>query len=502
MFLRCPLIAALMLLAVASEGAESVVRSFGIALTVPKGVESRLLSSPVAHSSDSHDGKELYLPINLWRHSQTVALWQGGNIIIALAQIEYKVPPLTDVPQSAPLLRRQWRKFGRAPDKRELSEWLTAFSGMHLSPGRAPATDGKIKWQRFDAAGSNGQTGAAIFYGQGNYRGDARRFVLFVAGATAQQCDALVRSVRLTWKESRSAASQRSGRTPAHTERLAQARRSIAGLNGWYILETANYIFVTNQTNRNDIIRVQTDLESARSVFREYFPLPPGAKKNIGLVKIFNGRDEYLRYVGEGMKWSGGAWNSSVRELVVSPPSFEADARVKETILRNVCLHEGFHQYIFYYCAETSPAMWINEGCAQFFEYSFPRRRLIGDLPPNLEKHLAEAVANGPDDLERFIRLDHQEFYSEGERNQNYALAHALAYYLLRGAMAHGEHKYAAIPARYFASLRRTRDLNIALTTAFTGVDTKKLAARLKAFWSDKKQIEKAKRYRGTYRPR
>ena len=498
--IRFVLIGLPVLFSVALSGAESVVRSFGVALTMPNGVESRLLPSPVAHSSDSHDGKELYLPINLWRHAQSVALWQGGGITAVLGRIEYKVPTFTTVPQSAPLLRRQWRKFGKAPDKRELSAWLTAFAGMRLAPGKVPATDGKIKWQRFDGTGA--PVKAAVFYGQGNYRGEARNFVLLIFGANDRQCDGIVRSVRLTWKENGESTSQRKGRTPDHTERLEQARRSIAGLKGWYILETANYIFVTNQKNRNDITRVQTDLESARSVFREYFPLPRDAKKNIGVVKIFNGRDEYLRYVGESMKWSGGVWNPTVRELVVSPPSFEADARFREIVLRNVTLHEGFHQYIFYYCAETSPALWINEGCAQFFEYSYPRRRLIGDLPPGLEKHLAAAVARAPDDLARFIRLNHAEFYREGERDQNYALAHALAYYLLRGAPAHGEHKYASIPSRYFSSLRRTRDHNIALTTAFTGVDTRMLAARLKSFWKNKKQIEKAKLHRGAYRPR
>lgn len=497
---RFVLIGLLVLFSVRLSGSESVIRSAGFALTVPDGVESRPLKSPVAHSSDSHDGKELYRAQELWCHSQCIALWQGGGISIVLAEPVYKVPTFTTVPQSAHLLRRQWRKFTKAPDRRELAEWLKAFSGMPLTPGRVPAADGKIKWQRFDAVGAPMK--ASLFYGQGNYRGEARRFVLLVIGANDRQCDGIVRSVRLSWKETAAPAAQRKGRTPAHTERLEQARRSIAGLKGWYILETANYIFVTNQKNRNDITRVQTDLESARSVFREYFPLPRDAKKNIGVVKIFNDRDEYLRYVGEAMKWSGGAWNPAVRELMVSPPSFEADARIREIILRTVTLHEGFHQYIFYYCAETSPALWINEGCAQFFEYSYPRRRLIGDLPPGLEKHLAAAVARAPDDLARFIRLNHAEFYREGERDQNYALAHALAYYLLRGAPAHGEHKYASIPSRYFNSLRRTRDLNMALTTAFTGVDTRMLAARLKAFWSNKKQMEKAKLHRGAYRPR
>ena len=179
-------VAALVFFTAASGGAESVVRSVGLSLNVPRGVESRLISSPLAHSSDSHDGKELYLPINLWRHAQTVALWQGGNIIIALAQIEYKVPPLTTVPQSAPLLRRQWRKFTKAPDKSELNKWLLASSGMPLAPGKVPATDGKIKWQRFNSAG--GPMSTSVFYGQGNSRGEARRFVLLVGGANEQQC--------------------------------------------------------------------------------------------------------------------------------------------------------------------------------------------------------------------------------------------------------------------------------------------------------------------------
>ena len=281
-----------------------------------------------------------------------------------------------------------------------------------------------------------------------------------------------------------------------YAERLAQAQKSISGMRGWYIRETPNYIFATNQRNRSDMRRLQNDLELARELFKRYFP-PAAERCGVGVVKLFAERGEYLRYVGQNLQWTAGIWNSGVRELIVSPLGGKADDRIAEKHLREVALHEGFHQYIFYAANEIDPALWFNEGCAQFFETSQLRQGEAGVLDKNTESKLAGAAQAAGTDLKRFVSLDHKGFYSDGEREHNYALAHALCYYLLRGAPAMGESRFAAIPRRYIEALRRSRNLDAARSEAFKGIDTRELAAKLKAFWRDRQQIQRAKRYRG-----
>ena len=162
--------------------------------------------------------------------------------------------------------------------------------------------------------------------------------------------------------------------------------------------------------------------------------------------------------------------------------------------MRKVALHEGFHQYIFYVSGEVNPALWFNEGCAQFFENCSPRDGVIGTPDRQTATKLAAAVAQCRD-LEAFIRLSHTEFYAANTRTRNYALSYALCYYLLRGAPALGEKKFAAIPTRYIAELRRTRDLDKAREFAFAGIDMRELLVKLKKFWSDREQQARARGY-------
>ena len=295
---------------------------------------------------------------------------------------------------------------------------------------------------------------------------------------------------------SAAAASSESGAAvpDAYAERLLQAKKSIAGMRGWFIRETPNYIFLSNQRSHNDIRRLQGDLEAAREIFRRFFPAE-NDRVCVGVVKLFARREEYLGYVGPDLQWTGGLWNSGTRELLVSPLDPRIDEKIIEKRLREVTLHEGFHQYIFYAAREVGPALWFNEGCAQFFENSRPRQGEVGNLDRETQARLTRAALSAGNDLRPFLALDHAGFYAEKERERNYALAYALMYYLLRGAPANGEKAYAAIPGRYIAELRRTRSLKLAQQAAFTGVDTRELAAKLKRFWCDKQQLRRSRTY-------
>lgn len=476
-------------------GKEFSFPAAGIKIRAPAGAASQLLPSPTVYATKKSDGTALYRSSDLWRHLQTVAVWNGQGFSAELAQVMYPPLPGKEKLFSIADAKTTWRAYSAVPGDAELLRWAKSFFNTDAGRMTEIGGQGDFKWKRLE----NRDGRSALFFGSG---GDARNLQMFVFCIRWQGGDGGEKEWRRLAERCAVSAKKlevrNSGtgtaRSGTYAERLEQAQKSISGLRNWYIRETTNYIFVTNQRSRGDMRRLQTDLELAREIFQSYFPFP-GGRSGVGVVKLFAERGEYLHYVGDNLKWTAGVWMPAVRELVVSPLGVKADDKIVAQYMRNVALHEGFHQYIFYACNEVNPALWINEGCAQFFETSLPRQGEVGVLDKPTEAKLVRAAASG-NDLARFVSLDHKGFYADDEREHNYALAHALCYYLLRGAPALGEEKFSAIPGRYMSELRRTRDLDKAREHAFEGIDFALLEQKHKEFWRSKKLIMRAKHYR------
>ena len=62
--------------------------------------------------------------------------------------------------------------------------------------------------------------------------------------------------------------------------------------------------------------RLRREIERARNCFMSWFP-PQVRINEVSVVRIFNDRDEYTRYVGGEMEWTGGVWQPARRELVI-----------------------------------------------------------------------------------------------------------------------------------------------------------------------------------------
>lgn len=472
-------------------GKEFSLPDAGIRIRVPAGVASQLLPSLKIYATKRSDGTALYLPEDIWRHFQTLAVWSGQGAAVELARMEFPPPDGRDKFLSIADARRKWDAYSSPPGDAEVMRWAKRFFGADADTLTELRSSGDFRWKRLECRGGS----QSVLFGYGENAGETYMYMfrLHWRGGNekewrrlAERCAVAAKKIPLRKSEA--------ARPGTYAERLEQAKKSISGLRGWYIRETPNYIFISNQRSRGDMRRLQTDLELAREIFASYFP-GRGDRCTVGVVKLFAERGEYLKYVGSELKWTAGVWMPAIRELAVSPLGVKMDDKTVERYMRNVALHEGFHQYIFYACGEVNPALWINEGCAQFFETSLPRQGEVGLLDKQTELKLARAAAAGHD-LARFVRLDHQGFYAEGERDLNYALAHALCYYLLRGAPALGETKYAAIPMRYMYELRRTRNPDKAREHAFSGIDLNELENKHKAFWRSKSQLQKAKLYR------
>ena len=477
----------------------------GIKIRMIPNVELQMLPPLGSDGIRKSDGKPAYRARNLWRHSQLLAFWNGREASATLASVKF--PPVAQ-PENFVMSDEtsKWKPYDWIPEDDELRQWAELFTNEKVTEITKLAGMGEFSWRKCQT----GKPGLCLYFGQGKNRSTAPQmlFLMFWRQGSADpksrewdrltdncalSVQAIPRSAGGAASSSPSSPSSNSAsvQDPYYAERLAQAKKSIEGMRGWYIRETPNYIFVSNQRSRNDSKRLQSNLETARAIFRRCFP-PENDRSCVGVVKLFNHREEFLRY-SRAEEWMGGFWSSRTRELVISPLNPEFDDNKNDEWMRQVTLHEGFHQYIFYASNEIDPALWFNEGCAEFFEYSDPRRGEVGLLDKDIEALLVAAVDNADDDLARFLSLDYEQFYAEKEREQNYMLAHALMYYLLRGAPANGENAFAAIPRRYIDALRKTKDLSRAQAIAFEGIDTRKLASKLKHFWHDKKQLRKAR---------
>lgn len=470
----------------------------GVKLRMIPNAEIRMLSPPQIAAVRKSDGASFYTAQELWSHAQILAVWEGKDVTVRLAEVKF--PPLAEPDKFVPGSEiSKWEQYDRVPGSDELRRWTESFSGEKVAEITKLSGSGDLLWCNLQT----GKPESRIYFGYAKNNGSLRMLFLFFlwkepAGPRGREeirtADNCALSVRMIPRSAENGAAP-SAPVPdgSYALRLAQAKKSIAGMRGWYIRETPNYIFVSNQRSRNDMQRLQNELESAREIFRRYFP-PDDERSCVGVVKLFGHREEYLRYAGEGQEWTGGSWNTGTQELLVSPLDPGYDSKTSEKFMRRVTLHEGFHQYIYYVSHEINPDLWFNEGCAQFFELTDLRHGDVGTFDKATEARLMAAVDRADDDLARFLSLTVEQFYEENEREQNYALSYALMYYLLRGAPANGDKTFAALPRRYIEALRKTQDLAQARDMALEGIDTRELADRLKRFWRDRKKLRKARR--------
>lgn len=379
----------------------------GVKLRMVPNAEIRMLSPPQVAAVRKSGGASFYTAQDLWTHAQILAVWEGKDVMVHLAEVKF--PPLAEPDALIPGSEMsKWRQYDRIPGENELRRWTESFSGEKVAGITKMSGSGELLWSSLQT----GKPESRIYFGYGKNGGSLRMlFLLFrwkdpaspPSREDSRLADNCVLSVRIIPRSAENA-SRPSDPAPdgSYALRLAQAKKSIAGMRGWYIRETPNYIFVSNQRSKNDIQRIQGELEAAREIFRRYFP-PDDERSCVGVVKLFGHREEYLRYAGEGQEWTGGSWNTGTRELLVSPldPSF--DSKTSEKFMRRVTLHEGFHQYIFYVSHEINPDLWFNEGCAQFFALTDLRHGDVGAFDKATEARLMAAVDRADDDLARFL---------------------------------------------------------------------------------------------------
>jgi hypothetical protein len=263
-------------------------------------------------------------------------------------------------------------------------------------------------------------------------------------------------------------------------------------MKDWWFAETPEYIFLSDirsGAGRALVRELQSDMPALREAFAKLVP-PFEAASDASVVRIYEDRDAYKRYVGKDMEWSSGAWTSARRELVILAQQGDREGTL--AIIR----HEGFHQYLFYACGMLPNAPWFDEGHACLFESASVDRRGAVEIREGQRcDHLVKNLDSVAADIPRLLRMDHAAFYagSDEQRNLNYSTAWGLIYYLQVGAPARKQTAYAGVITQYLRTLAAAKSPEAATAAAFSGVNMAAFQDDFTEFW--KKWRFAARRY-------
>lgn len=269
----------------------------------------------------------------------------------------------------------------------------------------------------------------------------------------------------------------------------------IKNLEDWWYVETPNYVICSDMPSkyRRLVKQVQQDIETYRAAFEEIMP-PWEEIKAVSVVKMFARREDYVNYVGEDLKWSGGVWMPSKQELVVSPPGWDAKKSTKSDRMLKTLYHEAFHQYLHYCTSRISNAVWFNEGHATFFENAEEKSGILVASEDSYEhKRLLSAIRGKRASISKMISMQHRSFYKEDVRWDSYAVSWGLVYYLHKHCV-YRKTEYKDILNSYQEELKKSKNWQKASEKAFAGVDMKKFQKDFEAFWTDKTDRRRAER--------
>jgi hypothetical protein len=268
---------------------------------------------------------------------------------------------------------------------------------------------------------------------------------------------------------------------PEHPVRI-EAKKSIENYDTWWFAETDGYIILSDVDTElgKSVIR---DIQSSMPVFRKAYErlVPPLTRESdVSLIRLFQRRDDYVRYVGKDLAWTGGVWMPGRRELVL------AASDSKDELMR-IIRHEAFHQYLSYaYCMIPS-APWMNEGHACLFEQAGIGRKgkVSIDEDPARCTMLVDNIELVTSLLPQMFDADYPAFYggTVAERNLKYAMVWGLTYYLHKGAPQERDTPFTSILPDYALSLAQTRSYSEATKQAFSPIDMSAFQDSFREFW-------------------
>ena len=274
---------------------------------------------------------------------------------------------------------------------------------------------------------------------------------------------------------------EKASELPDHPVRV-EARKSVENYDDWWFAETEGYIIIADvhtSVGEAFIHDLQATLPAMRLAYAKLVP-PITRENDVSLIRLFQNREQYARYVGDALAWSSGMWMPGRRELVLFQQENKND-------MMRIVRHEAFHQYLSYASCMLNVAPWLNEGHACLFENASvgTKNKVSLDEDPDMSRLLLDNMEAVVALLPSLLNADYAEFYAGTgtERRLKYAIAWGLAYYLQKGAPLERNTPFKNILPDYAAALAQTHSGEEATVLAFKDVDMRVFQENFREFW-------------------
>jgi len=473
---------------------------------------------PQAHAYLLSDGDALtredrFDPFELWYHSQCCARWRDpmGNRFV-IGRVTHRLPlfPVEHVSRTQFDIGLDDEQID-PKNQAHINEWIATFSAIPVYEPEPRKINGVALDSVLYYPCNTSDT--LVYAFRPRQVGNAKNsdwfcVILYASGEAdvealrAQFEDQFIGQIALPSRASKGEGSTSEEVTilrqdeklpdqPDHPIRI-EARKSIENYTEWWFAETTGYIILSDvdtEIGKSIIRNLQDTLPVLQQAYARLLP-PLTREADIALIRLFQTRDAYVRYVGEANAWSGGMWMPGRRELVL----FLHDS---QPVMMRMLRHELFHQYLSHAYCMLATAPWLNEGHACFFENAQvdAKGKVTLEEDPDRSSVLLENLDAAVMFLPQLLHTTHTEFYSgtSASLRLKYALAWGLAYYLQKGAPQERNTPFKDILPDYAATLALTHDGEAATTAAFKDVDLTVFQENFREFW--RKRRGSAMRY-------
>ncbi|MFM1548107.1 MAG: DUF1570 domain-containing protein [Lentisphaeria bacterium] len=461
---------------------------------------------------------EAYDPRELWLRDQQLAVFKSDDGRITVGELTCNVLTRLPLINNEHITAEDYEKASSAllPDwnDEEQERWIEYFSSARV---QAITRKGfEIKHPYLAVNFTSNDAHAFIV------KLDERRiFILFDINAPARFTNlerSIVRCVNsITTVEAVSRDRQQTrfqGKSKVdqdHSNQYEATRRrvieNIKNLDGWWYVQTPNYVLASDMTrkDRRLTLEIQRDIEIMRDAYAHLFP-PLKNIEEVSVIRVFHNRSDYVNYVDKFFEWTGGVWMPAKKELVISPVA-HTNKKLKRKSMLRVVYHEAFHQYLFYALDRRQPPVWFNEGHATFFETCRINRRskVIQVIENEARARVLEAILDRrqPPNLRGLLQMDARTFYGYGQsgtaaerqRDENYALAWGLVYFLRKATHLYKDTNYAALCPAVIETVVQQRGNRGSTNQAVANIiDFDQLTEDFVDFWTDNSDRKKAER--------
>lgn len=509
-----------------SLGTTVGLKNEGLKFKVFNGAKVQILSPPTVHHYTDGNGQqsEQYAPRELWYASQYRGRWiNPAGQALTLAVIGQSLP--RDLPEQYVVRKAYDTALALAPDPASGNEvllaWLSDFAGAAVK-GKPRALPDSIRLQNVLAIEFEDRDPARMGYlfslkpGLARAAPVRRFFALFEWQDDLPPADA-IRAIELDFLPSveslggpapepvavstrmqNKTVADKVERSSEFLQSREKAVNSIKGMKGWWFVETANYVLVSDlpMAQKQFVRQLQSDLEYLHAAYMQILP-PRVAIEAVSVVRIFNKAEAYNQYVGPDHGWSAGVWLPGKKELVIKPAAW-GDSNQRQETMANVVYHEAFHQYLFYAFDKIRVPAWYNEGHAAFFEGAQITKKGLDVGEMEYHRQVVEGlIAQKKVDLRSLLVMNYDDFYTQGEeqgRREHYALAWGLVYYLRKGAPLEKSHAYDRLLDDYADSLFQARNAEEPNRKLFESVDMDQFTAAFNDFWKSEPRRLAARR--------